>query len=153
MNDAKDAVFFHDEVMLAGWRDSHTAGPMITLRLRSSELLEPFRGMTVAKDGKAGQRIALVMVMIDDDEKPLPVKNKLGPLALLSVTWCKSAQFQNWMGGPAGKLTEAQCREMILKTCKVDSRKKLDTDPGAAATFDTLIRRPYMKFMKENDGG
>lgn len=68
---------FQGELMLAGWNESHNGGVKITFWLPDSSELEAFKSMTVKKGNTAGQRLAVVMVEIDDNETPLnqqPVK-------------------------------------------------------------------------------
>jgi hypothetical protein len=59
---------FSGEVQIVSWRDSHTNGPIVSFRLQGSDDLEPFRGATMAKAGMAGDRFAMVLVRIQDDE-------------------------------------------------------------------------------------
>jgi len=59
---------FSGECQIVAWADSNARGPTVTFRLQSSEELEAFRGVTLAKKGMAGDRFALVCVRIQDDE-------------------------------------------------------------------------------------
>lgn len=111
---------FQDEAQLMAWGESNTQGPWIKLRLREPEQLNPFRGMTQAKGDRAGQRIAVVMVLIGDDEQPTTIDssqwtpeqidklreqdkaplviNRIGgPLARLAGLWCGDMRFQQWL--------------------------------------------------------
>lgn len=61
-------IFFQGEVMLLRWGDNSTNGRTITLQLDSEGDRHPF---STLKSGAAhGQRIALVAVLIGDDERP-----------------------------------------------------------------------------------
>lgn len=115
---------FSDEVMLAGWQETHTGGAKVTFWLQSSEALDVFRGMTAKKGNTAGQRMACVLVLINDDETPItPAENsrpkldraeeertpqaqgvetpagnsKPGPLCMLAVRWCAMPEFWAWL--------------------------------------------------------
>lgn len=61
---------FSGEVMLAGWKETHTGGAVVSFFLPDPDALDVFRGMTVRKSGVAGHRFACVLVEIADDEKP-----------------------------------------------------------------------------------
>lgn len=62
---------FSGEVQLAGWRETHKSGAVVSFFLSDPEDLEKFRGLTVAKGKTAGQRFACVLVEIGDDELPV----------------------------------------------------------------------------------
>lgn len=146
MSDPKP--FFSDELQLVGWRDSHTQGPTVTFRLKSSEDLEAFRTITMAKDGKAGHRIAAVMVLIGESEEPVEVSHrKLGPLAQLAVQWCRDEGFRNWLfDGQDG--SEQGAAGQIRSICDVRSRREIDAIPTSAMKFNQFIRIPYMKHLE-----
>lgn len=72
------APVYADELMLAGWRETHNGGATVTFWLPESALLDVFRGMTVRKGNTAGQRFAAVLVEIDNDGTPLPVQDAAG---------------------------------------------------------------------------
>lgn len=125
------------EVQFVAYTDSSSGGPCIKFRLPDREELQSFVG-------KEGKRFMLALVEIGDDEQPVQPQ-KLGPLALLAVQWCKDKEFQHWMGISS----EAKCAEHIKRTCGVDSRKELDSDPVAAHIFQTRFRKPYMALQEQ----
>lgn len=148
---------FQDEVQLAGWSESHTSGAKVTFWLHDPELLATFRGMTERKGKTAGQRLAMVLVEIGDDETPIAPpepKEKTGPLCLLAVRWCQDDDFYRWYEMPPhSKLhgvfrSELDAKEFICETCGIQSRKELDHNPEAADKFHRLIRIPYMKYLE-----
>lgn len=61
---------FAGEVMLLDWSETAKGGAKIVLQLDGPGALEPFRTMTLAKRGTAGQRLMAVMVEIAEDELP-----------------------------------------------------------------------------------
>lgn len=61
---------FSGEVMLAGWRETHKSGAVVSFFLADPAELEKFRGLTVKKGGTAGQRFMAVLVEISDNEEP-----------------------------------------------------------------------------------
>lgn len=82
--------------------------------------------------------------------EPAPEREKLGPLAMLAVRWCKSPEFWNWLSDRYSCDNEAHARMRILKHCQIASRKELDTDSVAAALFETAFRKPFSKHLKDN---
>lgn len=149
---------FQGEAQFLAWGDG-PAGPWVKLLLPESDDLAPFRGMTAAKKTMAGQRLAVVVVEIGDDEQPKEPEpssqsSPLGPLALLAVRWCKEPWFIEWCEekfpnfarwSDKGRGVELACRRLILSVCHIESRKDLDTDRKAADTFHREIREPFME--------
>ena len=98
--------------------------------------------------------------------KPKPKRERMTPLCEWAVLRCSESSFQEWirpvyeraMGGDGmgtGDIATADvggvvayARHAILTICDIQSRKELDTDPGAAMTFDHTIRRPYLAWIK-----
>ncbi len=144
-------IFFEGEVQMAGWRDSHTNGPMVTFRLADSEALEVFRDATIAKGNQAGDRYQMVLVKLGDDEQPEPpsAKTKLGPYCITAIGLCKREDFRRWVGERqewAEPATVEGARQYILDMCGVDSRKRLDDDATAALMFRDRIERPFLRW-------
>ena len=149
---ADPVPFFSDEMQLVAWRDSHTQGPTVTFRLASSEALEAFRAVTMAKDGKAGHRIAAVMVLIGDDELPQePPKRpgKPGPLAVLAMQWCRDESFRKWLFDGRGG-NESVAAQVVKDVCRVGSRLEIDSNPVAATAFNERVRAPYMEYLRRS---
>jgi len=66
---------FEGELWLLGWRETHSGGATVTFQLSDPSELDAFRRMTVSKGKVAGQRLACVLVEIQDDEtasRPTP---------------------------------------------------------------------------------
>lgn len=59
---------FHGEVMLAGWKESHNSGAIVSFWLPDSADLEVFKGLTAKKGNTAGQRFMAALVEIPDGE-------------------------------------------------------------------------------------
>lgn len=154
---------FKDEVMLAGWSETHNGGAKVTFWLSDSSALEAFKRMTVAKGKTAGQRLACVLVEIDDNEQPVgnegtlkvpliePKKAGVTGLALLAVQWCQDVEFQSWLSLAFGDpvKNEQQAKEVVCYLCGITSRKELNTDPAAKNLFEQDIRGPYMLYQNK----
>lgn len=152
---------FQGGVMLAGWSESHNGGAKVSFWLEGPEDLDAFRSLTTAKGKTAGQRFAMVLVEIDDDETPKKPEQKQdpkgGPLARVAGQLCSSITFQHWLYtcpwftpdgiqiappemGPEG------AAEIIRKVCGVGSRAELDHLEAAAEIFHRRIRKPWLMF-------
>lgn len=145
-------IAFDGQVQLLDWSETAKGGAKIVLQLDGPEALEPFRSMTLAKRGAAGQRLAAVFVVVDDDEKPVAVERpKGGPLAKLAGQWCADVRFQNWIGTMYGNISEgsnpseAVARDVLCDVCRIESRAELDHDAQARQRFNEYIREPYRK--------
>ena len=68
-----------------------------------------------------------------------PQSPPMGPICREAVNLCKLEEFWDWCGGA----DEAEARNFILATCRVDSRKELDTEP-AKSKFIQEIRIPFI---------
>lgn len=158
MAEAEDIVAFRGEVMLAGWSENHNGPPKVVFFLQSPEDLAPFREMTVAKGRHSGQRFAMVLVEIGEDERP--VERKGGPLAALAGMFCGQEKFWAWANsvdptGWARALAMSDVREpsyvaaeWIRLSCNIRSRAELDHDTAAAKLFHEKIRIPYSRFLE-----
>jgi hypothetical protein len=166
-------TLFQGEVQFAGYSDSHTQGPKVAFRLQDSGDLDAFRALTVAKGNQSGQRMALVLVLVGDDEQPEappapttrhPVlaengKIKPGPLCMEAIQLCQHPAFRDWVqqqpGFDSAPVDEAAAKEFILYECGIHSRKELDTDRQAALRFIDRVRVPFMGWarMRHNGSG
>ena len=156
---------FQDEVMLAGWSESHNGGAKVTFWLSDPSALDAFRAMTVAKGKTAGQRLACVLVEIGDDEKPvnadvgIPIaqenqqlaaeKPKGGPLAKLAGMWCEMPLFWDFLlwKHEYTVSNEPDAAKTVYELCGITSRAELDHNEQAAQKFKSLIRGPFQKYM------
>lgn len=73
----------------------------------------------------------------------------------LAVRWCGDAHFQAWIAGEffdevdaADKSGEELAKAIICALCKIDSRKQLDTAPGAEMIFRAKILEPYAEVRR-----
>lgn len=141
------------EVMLLDWSETAKGGAKIVLQLPSPEELAPFKSMTLAKRGVAGQRFMAVFAEVNEQEEPAhPSHRGAGPLCQLAARWCRDPRFQEWAGVhfpvalPPRPLTQEECRALILDACKIASRRELDTVPSAAGAFHEIFRVPFMEW-------
>jgi hypothetical protein len=135
-------ILFQGEMMLLGWKETHNGGATVTLQLADAGQLDSFKTMTVAKGKVAGQRLAVVMVEIGDDEQPVE-QQKGGALSKLAGMWCEDAEFRDWLGVDSAE----RAAEMIRRHCGITSRAQLDHDPIAAGKFNVRFRIPYRSYL------
>jgi hypothetical protein len=140
---------FHGELQLLRWSETSTGGATVTFQLSDVGDLDGFKDLTLAKKGMAGQRIAAIMAQVEDDVEQAPApaapKQRVGELCVMACTFCADEQFQYWAHTQCGECqTEAEAKAFVLETCRITSRKHLDTEPMAAERFHSLIRAPYM---------
>lgn len=142
---------FQGEMQLAGWQESHTSGAKLTFWLSDSADLDVFRGMTARKGHRAGQRFAVVLVEIGDDEQPVipeiapapaPAieRPKGGDLARMAGMWCADPEFRDWSRTDSAD----HAADWIRDVCEVESRAELDNNAHAAQLFHRLVRIPFM---------
>lgn len=149
MNDLLQA-----ELMLLSWQETSTGGCKLVFAV-SPEDLEKFHGLTLAKNGKGGQRFMAALAVIADDETPEPLP--VGPLCKLAVIWCKDPAFQVWLSltypGEWRKHDlddEASAKAVLCAVCGIQSRKDLDYTVDGRKMFNELIRRPYAAYLGES---
>jgi hypothetical protein len=160
MSTVDDIVAFKDEVMLAGWSDSHNGSPKVVFFLRDSKSLEAFRHLTVAKGKTAGHRFVMVLVELGDDEMPINQSDKKGgALTKLAAMFCTQERFwqwarlsdeNGWARAEAMAMTSKPVEvaaEWIRLVCGVQSRRELDSNPAATKLFHEKIRIPYSKSL------
>lgn len=80
-------------------------------------------------------------------------KQKGGPLCRLACIWCKDADFHQWFTNRFDFMdpvtTEEEAAEGLKELLRINSRKELDNNPDAAEQFQTMIRSPFMAWMKD----
>jgi hypothetical protein len=149
---------FHSEVQLAGWSESHNGGCKVTFWLADSSDLDAFRAMTVRKGNQSGQRLACVLVEIDEDEQPVQPNTatvnpmaKGGALARLAAQLCADEQFWQFIDETYQEkvIHPDQCALWMRCQCEIRSRAELDSNEEAAEYFHTYIRKPWVQWRKD----
>jgi hypothetical protein len=153
-------IVYNGEAQLLAWSNTHNAGPKITVALPNEEALDRFKALTLKSGKQAGQRLALAVVAVGDDEKPIvqelvPSREVLGMgvLAKTAAMMCANPDFQRWLVrtfptiaeevASEGQSTTELSAEIVRSVCCVGSRAELDTNDIAATIFHTKVRKPY----------
>ena len=137
-----------------GWSDSSRNGPRMTFARPSREHLQAFIGCE-------GKRFMAVLVLIGDDELPVPppqpapkqaepkapkVDHSLSKWAALR---CADPEFRHWAGlyfGEAANFVDAEKTAQWMRAfCSIKSRAELDTNTAAADCFKTLVMAPWSR--------
>lgn len=172
-------ILFQGEMQLARWSESSQNGAMVTFWVHPEDL-ESFKTLKARAGKSAGQRLAVVMVEIDEGEgmveenpaatpAPKPAaypKPIVGKAAMTAVGYCNNKDFWEWAtkhyGGRGynGEVAgHAAAKAFILDVCGIAakygekaSRKHLDTDGEAAMAFEQKIRHPYAQWLANESG-
>ncbi|RQR11365.1 hypothetical protein [Burkholderia stagnalis] len=75
-------------------------------------------------------------------------------LSQLAGTWSRDRNFIAFLNATVSTEfglapDQRDPADHIRSTCRVASRRDLDTDPQAAKTFDVAIRKPYMRWAEQ----
>jgi hypothetical protein len=143
-------IAFQGEVQLLSWSETHRGGAKVVLQLQSADDLDAFRSMTVRQGKVAGQRLACVMVEIDDQEQP--VEQEHGPKrSQIAYLLCEDGDFVRWVNASEWGVhvtDHATARSYICTRCGVSSRSELDRSPVAAAKFDEM-RNDFQEYKDQ----
>ncbi|WP_294637394.1 hypothetical protein [uncultured Aquabacterium sp.] len=150
---------YQGELMLAGWNETHTGGAKVTFWLPDSQALEPFRHMTVKKGNTAGQRFMAVLVLLDEQDRPVSAsgeqpKAEGGPLAKSAALVCNSRDFQDFVAHRTGVdlgddlQRRERAAQFLRGFCEIDSRAELDSSAHAAELFRRLMAM-YREWMAD----
>lgn len=157
-------TIYAGDAQFVGWSDSHTGGPIIKLRLPSSDDLDKFRALTVGKGAQAGHLFSVAIVEHDgagtlipppqptkaSDPMPQAPRPRNGPFCIEAIDMCRNPMFQRFVNQQEGvDASEAGAKDFILHTCEIESRKELDTNEEAKLAFVSLVRVPFMQWMRE----
>jgi hypothetical protein len=154
MAEVNPNLVYGGEAQLLGWRDSNSSGPQITLLLPDAAALEAFKRLTLAKKNMAGQRLALAVYEIGEDEQPVrqtPVeKPKGGPLSKLAAAFCRDQRFYDWLwdAHETAVSDEEEAANWMRDYLGVTSRSEIDAK--CAEMFHGNIRIPYHLWLDEH---
>lgn len=157
-------VTFKGEVMLAGWSETHSGGAKVAFWLADPSDLDAFRGLTATKGGHSGQRFAMVLVEIGDDEAPvaakIPKAHKEQRLSNFAYSIAGNPKFQDYLAdvettewnAVSKKLGDgATAKEIAVETVRcltgVDSCSEFDKGGVAAAKLNEL-REDFLEYME-----
>jgi hypothetical protein len=153
-----NSLVFRGEMQLLRWSETSNAGATVTFQLAEPAELERFKTMTLAKRGMAGQRLAVMMAEIGDDEQPIEQPKeeqkeepelKGGALAKWVSMRCNEPEFWRFLGKLGHTVTNSkEAAEAVRRICNVQSRKEFDTDPAAEQRFHERIRIPFGRFLR-----
>ena len=136
------------EAMLLRWGENHASGRTVTFQLPEETGDHPFKGQ---KCGPAnGQRLALSIAFIDDDETETPVKpvaNKSGrpvskPLAREAALYGRDPSFKLFLHHDGfDTQTDEYVAVAVREICGINSRSEIDGNPEAKRKWIDLRGR------------
>lgn len=142
---------YNDELFLLGWSETHNGGAKITFLLPDPSLLEPFKLMTVGKGKTAGQRLACVMVEIDESEQPAidqpaqPEEKKARLHSIWLAMRLKEAEFRAFLQihyeVPINN--EAEADKFIKEFLGIQSKTEIDDVPKVYHRFLATIMNDW----------
>jgi len=144
-------IHFSDEMKLMGYGESDSSGAWIKCQILPEDL-DKFRGLK-------GQRFAVTMVMIGDDEKPTKAaekkKDRNVHLRLTAIELCENNDFHVYLAQTKTDMVGCQQEDAILwlrDECGIKSRSELDRNTGAAGAF-ARIRQDFMEWKANGRRG
>lgn len=151
------------DAQFVGWSDSHTGGPIIKLRLPSSDDLDKFRALTIGKGAQAGHLFSVAIVEHDGagNMAPPPEPTKAspgtkpkgpnGPLCIEAIDLCRMPNFQRWVAQQIGdEASDANAKEYIIQVCGLKkSRKEIDQSEEAKLAFINFVRVPFLHWEQD----
>lgn len=128
------------EAMLLRWGESHASGRTVTFVLPEDDGPHPFKGM---KCGPAnGQRVALSVALINDDETQAPKERRSFdelPLSQQAALLCNEPRFRRFLFERyETEDTSDAAAKAVRIDCGVESRADLDKSQNAAARWRKL---------------
>jgi hypothetical protein len=138
---------FQGEMMLLNWTESSTRGRTATFLLDETTDEHPMKKFTIKSGKHAGQRFAVMMVLMDDDEQPLPPEQKPSEIAGML---CRDPQFWRWADERAlDKIdSEDAARNWICALLSIKSRRELDKDASLQRAFDAQVVGPFNEYRR-----
>ena len=134
---------YHGEVRLLNWGESARTGMSATVQLDDGPdgyQVHPLKGFPTG--AKSGQRFAMVLVPIGDDEQPVQQPKPKGGKRAQRAAMLGDQQYwpaiQEYTGTNVTSADEAA--DAIRRYCEVWSRTGLDHDKASADLFDELER-------------
>jgi hypothetical protein len=140
-----DIAAFKGEVMLLGWAESSNRGRTVTFLLDETEDEHPFKHFTIKSGKRSGQRFAVVMVQIGEDEEPVHQEQK--PSQVAAVV-CKDPQFWRWATERSFDTVsnEDSAANFIRHEVGIKSRSELDHNILALTRFNASILHPFNEY-------
>lgn len=133
-------IAFQGDVMLLGWADTNSRGRTVTFQLGVDGESHPFAYSRTKQGKNSGQRYAMVLVEIGDDDTP--VQKTPSQMAFLL---CRDPYFQHYLNERSFVTvnSEETARQCICEGCGVSSRSQLDKDPAARSAWLTQFFNPF----------
>jgi hypothetical protein len=116
--------------------------------------------------GSPGQPCAVVALehghAAAGNKAPAATYRDFGPICREAIELCGNEAFHRYVGrlkpallepGTSAVFLAEQCKAFITMTCNVDSRKELDSAPGARDLFIEHVRKPFHRWLDNQPKG
>lgn len=140
-------IVFDGEVQLKGWAIKHNTGAELAFWCADEADIERLKNMTTRKGKQAGQRLAMVLVEIGDDELPVvqpePLENserldvKGGALAQKAGMLLSDPDFYAFVQSTGYDYLDPN--NFILQRCGVNRKREIDHSPSARTEFMRMM--------------
>jgi len=134
-------IVFQGEVQLKGWAIKHNTGAELAFWCADEADIEKLKDMTTRKGKQAGQRLAMVLVEIGDDELPVVQSEqtaddvKGGALAQKAGMLTRDINFQKF----ADVENVDEANQYILDRCGVERKRDIDHTDHARINFMRMM--------------
>jgi hypothetical protein len=117
-------------------------GYVLTIKIHPDEIPEELLRDFV------GARYGVAMVRINDDETPIPVRNRVQKAGML----CRENWFHKFLAEnyDIAHATEAKATRFLYDVCGIKSRTELNGNAQAQECFDKLVQE-YEEWSEKND--
>ena len=137
------------EAMLLRWGENHSSGRTVTFQLPEDTPDHPFKGLPCGPTN--GQRVALSVALIGDDEKQQPAPKREFrdmPRSAQAAMLCNEPRFQTFLDERYAVSDHSESYAgMVRSLCNVESRADLDKFADTAARWDRLYSE-YQVWLK-----
>lgn len=152
MNETEKLVAVNSEVQLLGWSETSTRGRTVTFQLPMDETTHPFKDYSIKSGKTAGHRFQMVLVELDDQERPVRQEQRLSQQA---AVLCKDRQFWQWAAERSicDISSQEDARSWLLNGCGIASRSQFDTNRQAADWLQHMVLTPFRDYISNISNG
>jgi hypothetical protein len=158
---------YQDDVMLAGWGESHDKGQWVRFWLDEEADRHPFAGLSRRQTQELGQFLMVVLVAIDDEGKPVDLDMEDKLIAIATHPKRRSlaqdahliiygVQFQQWLREKNPHTAHQERRwdgedakRWVKRFLGIESLSDLDRNAYAAQRFHKEIRIPFSQWNRD----
>lgn len=140
-------IAFQGEVMLLDWSETAKGGRKIVLGLDAEGDTHPFALARTRQGRQSGQRYAIVMVEIGEDERPVEKTH-----AQMAFLLCKDPTFWHFLNERSLAVIDSEeaAKAHVLEGTGATSRSEFDKDPAKRSAWLTVFYNPWTAYKAAN---